>query len=118
VMPGGTGYPGGLPQITADGTAVVFCLRDNGYTHLYALDLASGEFKPLVAEDGVLVSGLSVAARSSLAAVIVTDTKSFGEIAVVDPAKPGHRVLTRHTEAALPDVEPLVAQPREFTIAD
>ena len=35
-MPGGPGYPGAVPQFAGDGT-VVFCVRDRGCTHLYAV---------------------------------------------------------------------------------
>ena len=36
VMAGGPGYPGARPQQSADGT-VLFCVRDRGCTHVYAV---------------------------------------------------------------------------------
>src|SRR5262249_46872102 len=50
VMPGGPGYPGAFPQVAGNGLDVVFCIRDRGCTHLYAVSLEGGEPRPLVAE--------------------------------------------------------------------
>ena len=47
VMPGGAGYPGGLPQYAGDGS-VLFCVRDRGCTHLYAVDETGGDPRLLV----------------------------------------------------------------------
>ena len=50
VMPGGPGYPGGLPTLTDGGATVVFCVRDRGCTHVYAAAAdGSGTPKPVVA---------------------------------------------------------------------
>src|SRR5215467_12074412 len=37
VLQGGPGYPGTVPQLTGDARTVLFCIRDAGCTHLYAL---------------------------------------------------------------------------------
>lgn len=53
VMPGGPGYPGGLPTLTDGGATVVFCVRDRGCTHVYAAAAdGSGTPRPVVASAG------------------------------------------------------------------
>ena len=111
VMPGGTGYAGGLPQVT--GSTVVFCIRDRGCTHLYAVPLAGGEPRPLVSAEDVVIVGLSVVGGA--AAVVRATPGSFGEVALVDLEEGQTRVLATH---ALEGVEPFPRVSREFTISD
>jgi dipeptidyl aminopeptidase/acylaminoacyl peptidase/CubicO group peptidase (beta-lactamase class C family) len=63
VMPGGPGYPGGMPRLADGGATVVFCVRDRGCSHVYAVP-ADGSAAPraVVAGAGRVVSGLSVSA--------------------------------------------------------
>ena len=92
-MPGGPGYPGGRPQLDPDGSSVVFVVREGGGTHLYtAATDGTGVPIPILGGDDVVVAGLSVAARAGVAAVVLTDAQSFGEIAVLplDGDKPTH----------------------------
>ncbi|WP_238424219.1 TolB family protein [Micromonospora parastrephiae] len=49
VMRGAPGYPGAQPRFTADGRTVLFCVRDRGCTHLYAVDADGGTPRPVVA---------------------------------------------------------------------
>ncbi|HZC40916.1 MAG TPA: serine hydrolase, partial [Streptosporangiaceae bacterium] len=118
VMPGGPGYPGGLPAFAADGTAILFCARDRGCTVLYAVDAAGGTPRQVVGGGGRVVTGLSVARAAGRAAVTVADPGSFGEVAVVELAGATVRMLTSHTRRALPGVEPLTPAEREFTVSD
>lgn len=119
VMPGGPGYPGGLPQLTRDGADVVFCVRDRGCSHVYATAVdGSTHPRPLLTGDDLVVSGLSVATGADVAAVVLADPTTFGEVAVVDLADGRVTRLTRHTAHALPDVELAVPQPRSFTVHD
>jgi dipeptidyl aminopeptidase/acylaminoacyl peptidase/CubicO group peptidase (beta-lactamase class C family) len=122
VMPGGPAYPGGRPQVAADGHTVLFCARDRGCTHLYAVDLAGGAPTKLIGGADRVIAGLAVARDADRCAVVVSDPHSFGEVAVVEltagslaagDAVP--RVLTDH---ALPGVELLAPQEREFEISD
>jgi dipeptidyl aminopeptidase/acylaminoacyl peptidase/CubicO group peptidase (beta-lactamase class C family) len=114
VMPGGPGYPGGLPQLGKDGT-VVFCARDRGCTHVFAVPLDGGEARPLVAGAERNVSGLSVVG-DQVAVVLGTGT-SFGEIVVLDVATGAETVLTDHGSATA-DLELFAAESREFMIDD
>jgi dipeptidyl aminopeptidase/acylaminoacyl peptidase len=116
VMPGGPGYPGGLPQLAAGGETVLFCVRDRGCTHLYSAPVhGAGVPGPVVAGAGRVVSGLSVAGRT--AAVILATPGSYGEVVAVDLATGTETVLTDHG-AGQADVELLRRQEREFTISD
>ncbi|WP_166531196.1 S9 family peptidase [Blastococcus xanthinilyticus] len=119
VMPGGPGYPGGLPQLTRDGGEVVFCVRDRGCSHVWvtAVD-GGGAPRPLVTGADVVVAGLSVAAHADVAAVVLADPRTFGEIAVVDLTTGGLTRLSAHTRGSLPDVELAVPQPRSFRVHD
>ncbi|MGI5286469.1 S9 family peptidase [Nonomuraea polychroma] len=109
LMPGGPEWPGGTPQFTKDGT-VVFCARDRGSTLLYR----GTEAVPL--PPGTSVAGLSLA--GDLAAAVIVTGSSHGEISLIDLGTGEARQLTGHTRAALPDVEFIQPEQREFTISD
>lgn len=111
VMPGTSGYPGGLPTLTADGRTVLFCARDRGCTQLYAVDLDGGEPRLLVGGDSRVVAGLS--AGDTVAAIVLGTATSYGEIATVDLASGELTVHTEHNKAEL-----FVREEREFTISD
>jgi dipeptidyl aminopeptidase/acylaminoacyl peptidase/CubicO group peptidase (beta-lactamase class C family) len=116
VMPGGPGYPGGLPQLGADGQTVLFCVRDRGCTHLYSAPAdGSGLPRPVVAGAGRVVSGLSV--RGGTAVVVLATPDSYGEVVAVDLATGAETVLTTHG-ASQADAELFGRQEREFTISD
>lgn len=111
VMPGGPGYPGGMPQFT-DGGDLVFCLRDNGYSHVYRV-APDGSGATALVDGTANVSGLSVAASS--AAITLATPESFGDIAVLDLTDGSTRVLTDY---GTPAFDLLPAEERRFTIAD
>jgi dipeptidyl aminopeptidase/acylaminoacyl peptidase len=110
VMPGGPAYPGGLPQ-EHDGR-VQFCVRDQGCTHLWSVASDGTDPRAVVDGAGRVVDGLSV--RGNLAAFVLSTADSFGEIAVVDLAGGGERVLTEHGA----DVALVPREERSFTISD
>jgi dipeptidyl aminopeptidase/acylaminoacyl peptidase/CubicO group peptidase (beta-lactamase class C family) len=116
VMPGGPGYPGALPQLTGDGD-VLFCVRDRGCTHLYAVRPVpeAGEPKPVVAGAGRVVAGVSVAGDT--AAVVLSTPGSFGEVVTVDLRTGEESVRTAHG-ANLAETELFSREEREFTISD
>jgi dipeptidyl aminopeptidase/acylaminoacyl peptidase len=119
VMPGGPGYPGGLPQVATGGTTLLFCARDRGCTGVYRVNL-DGDPKPepVLASGDQVVSGLSVAAEAPVAACVVADRTGYGEIVLVDLETGGARALTDHTATSLPEVALVVAEDRTFTIGD
>ncbi|GIL29834.1 serine hydrolase [Actinocatenispora comari] len=112
VMPGGPGYPGALPQPTADHTGVLFCVRDNGSTHLYEVPLAGGAPRLLVGGDRN-VAGVS-AVGDTVAFVVGTST-SYGEVGTVDRAT---GEITVHTEHCPADAVRYPREEREFTAPD
>ncbi|MCL7380529.1 serine hydrolase [Streptomyces sp. 35G-GA-8] len=117
VMPGGPGYPGGLPRPTDDGR-VLFCVRDRGCTHLYEVDAlgdAADTPRHVAGGAGDTIAGLSVAG-GTVAVVLATPT-SYGEIATVSRAGKGAEALTRHG-AGNADIQLFVREEREFTISD
>ena len=114
-MPGGPGYPGGLPQFQDDGLTVLFCIRDRGCTHLYAVPAEGGEPGPVVTGAARNVGGLSVA--GSTAAIVLGTARSFGEIVTVDLATGAETVRSEHG-ASLADVDLYERREREFTVSD
>lgn len=119
VMPGAPAYPGASPAFTADGRAVLFCIRERGWSHLYRLELGdTPRIEPFVADDNRVISALSVAGSAPAAAVVVTTQTSYGEVALLDTDTGELRVLTDHTARALPDVDLITTEQREFAIDD
>ncbi len=114
VMPGGPAYPGAPPQLAGDGQTVVFCVRDNGCSHAYAVT-RDGPPRPVVTGSGRVVGGLSVAG-GTLAVVLATPT-SYGEIVTVDLGTGEETVRTSHG-ASLDDMEFFAREEREFEISD
>ncbi len=113
VMPGGPGYPGAVPVLSGDGTTVLFCVRDRGYTHVYAAGGDGGEPRLVAGGTGNTLSDVSVAG-DTVAVVLATPT-SYGEIATVAVAGGEPEVLTAHGNN---DVELFTREEREFTISD
>ena len=112
---GAPGYPGAVPQLTADGAAVLFCVGDRGSTRLLAAELAGGAPRPVIADLDCTISGLSIAGGQ--AAVVLATATSFGEIATVDLATGQRSVWTAHG-AGLAGIELADRVEREFTISD
>jgi len=139
VMPGASGYPGGRPALTDGGQTVLFCVRDRGCTHLYAVPAdGSAAPRPVVAGAGRVVSALSVsgiarageaagagdaagadrtAKATGTAAIVLVTPTSYGEIVAVDLATGRETVLTSHGDG---EVESglFVREEREFAISD
>jgi dipeptidyl aminopeptidase/acylaminoacyl peptidase/CubicO group peptidase (beta-lactamase class C family) len=113
VMPGGPAYPGGLPQLAGDGGTVLFCARNRGCTHLYAVSVHGGPVRGVVGGAGRVVSGLSVVGDT--AAVVLSTPTSYGEVVAVDLVSGAETVRTKHGE---PEAELFVRQSRTFTISD
>jgi len=114
VMPGGPGYPGAVPQLSGDGTTVLFCIRDRGCTHLYATAAdGTGTPVPVVAAAGQNICGLSVSPGT--AAIVLATPDSFGEIVTVDLA--GGEQTVR-TGLGLAGTELFIREEREFAISD
>jgi dipeptidyl aminopeptidase/acylaminoacyl peptidase len=115
VMPGAAAYPGGRPQRDGDGR-LLFCIRDRGCTHLWAIDDTSApEARPLLAGEDRVVSGLSVVGTTAV--VALTTATSYGEIVALDLTTGTESVLTDHG-ASVADVELFRHESRTFTISD
>jgi dipeptidyl aminopeptidase/acylaminoacyl peptidase len=115
VMPGAAAYPGGRPQRAADGR-LLFCVRDRGCTHLWAVDdAASDQAQAVLSGDDRVVSGLSVVGSSAV--VALTTATSYGEIVALDLTTGQETVLTDHG-ASLADIELFRPESRTFTISD
>ncbi|MER7500944.1 S9 family peptidase [Nonomuraea pusilla] len=110
VMPGETGYPGARPQVTGDGRAVVFCVRDAGRTDLYRVELDGGPARRVLGGPGHVVSGAALAPDGALVAV-VSGPASFGDVVRVEPDGAARTLYDGG--------RPLLAyQERVFTVAD
>ncbi|WP_201023296.1 alpha/beta hydrolase family protein [Serinicoccus chungangensis] len=123
VMPGGPGYPGGLPQLTVEGD-LLFCARDQGSTGLYRARVGTSGSAgregpaPVLAGGWAEVSGLSVATRAPVAALVVAEEGSYGEVQLLDLADGRRRTLTSHTADSLPGLAPRQPEERRFAISD
>jgi CubicO group peptidase (beta-lactamase class C family)/dienelactone hydrolase len=113
-MPGGAGYPGAPPQLAEDGRTIVFCVRDGGCSHAYAVTGDSAP-RPVITGAGRIVGGMSVVAGTAAAALATP--ASFGEIVVVDLATGSETVRTSHG-SSLAEVELYPRAEREFEISD
>ncbi|MCY1136799.1 serine hydrolase [Actinoplanes sp. Pm04-4] len=113
VMPGGPAYPGAVPRFLGDGLTVLFCVRDRGCSHLYAVSTDGGEPRAVVAGAGRVVSGLSVAGDT--AAIVLATPTSYGEVVSIDVAGGAESVRTSHNES---DIDLYVREEREFSISD
>jgi dipeptidyl aminopeptidase/acylaminoacyl peptidase/CubicO group peptidase (beta-lactamase class C family) len=131
VMGGAPGYPGGVPALTDGGNTVLFCIRDRGCTHLYAVPAdGSAAPRPVAADPAMVVSGLSVAGGN--AAVAMATPSSYGEIVVIDLSSAARTAVTEHGasqdgasqegasrgDAADSRVELYLREPRQFTVSD
>lgn len=115
VMPGGPAYPGALPQLSEDGSSVLFCVRDRGCTHVYVVSTEGGDLSPLVTGAGRNVVGMSVAGTA--AAIVLATPTSYGEVMLVETGTGNETVRTEHG-TNLADIELFVREDREFTISD
>jgi dipeptidyl aminopeptidase/acylaminoacyl peptidase/CubicO group peptidase (beta-lactamase class C family) len=115
VVPGGPGYPGAVPVLIDGGRAVLFCVRDRGCSHLYAVAVEGGEPRLVLGGSGRNVSGLSVAGTS--AAIVLSTPTSFGEIVKVDLESGAETVRSAHGENRA-EIELYPRVEREFTISD
>ncbi len=114
VMPGGAAYPGAVPQLAGDGQTILFCVRDRGCSHAYAVT-QDGSPRPVVTGAGRVVAGLSVVGGT--VAVALATPASFGEIVTVDLATGEETVRTRHG-GSLDEIELFAREEREFAISD
>jgi dipeptidyl aminopeptidase/acylaminoacyl peptidase/CubicO group peptidase (beta-lactamase class C family) len=113
VMLGAPAYPGCLP-VEADGR-VWFCLRERGCTHLWSVAIDGTDARPLLAGEGHVVSGLSVAAGKAV--VALSTPTSYGEIVLVDLTNGDSKLLTDHG-ASFSEVQHYPREARTFTISD
>ena len=118
VMTGSPGYPGGPLCMTEDGR-LLFCARDRGATHVYALALEGGgePRKVLGAADNSL-SGLSVSASTGALATVLSNGKNPGEVAVLADGTATPTILTDLFAPSIPGVELYLPEERIFTAPD
>jgi dipeptidyl aminopeptidase/acylaminoacyl peptidase len=116
IMRGGSSaYPGAPPRLVDGGRTVLFCARDRGCTHLFAVPADGGAPHLVLGGAGRVVAGMS-AAGGRLAVVLATP-QSFGEVHVLDQEGGGQRVCTSHG-APLAAVELRERIEREFVVSD
>jgi dipeptidyl aminopeptidase/acylaminoacyl peptidase len=97
---------------------VLFCARDRGCTGVYRVGRSGAVPTPVLANGRSVVSGLSVAAGAPVAAVVVGDADSYGEIVLLDLTTGGSRILTAHTADRFKGVRAAPVTERTFTLAD
>jgi dipeptidyl aminopeptidase/acylaminoacyl peptidase/CubicO group peptidase (beta-lactamase class C family) len=115
VMPGGPGYPGALPQLIDGGRSALFCVRDRGCSHLYAVGVDGGEPRLVLGGAGRVVSGLAV--HGATAAIVLSTPTSFGEIVTLDLESGAETVRSAHGDKWA-DIELYPRVERQFTVSD
>ena len=115
VMSGGVAYPGARVQLSDGGDTALFCVRDRGVTHLYAVGADGGSPRLVLGGDGRVVSALSVAGRRAV--VVLSTPESYGEVVTVDLSTGEESVRTQHGDT-LAGVQLFVREERSFTISD
>ncbi|WP_159620466.1 serine hydrolase [Arthrobacter zhaoguopingii] len=115
VMSGGVGYPGAHVQLTDGGETALFCARNRGATHLYAVGTHGGTPRLVLGGDGRVVSALSVAGRRAV--MVLSTPESFGEIVTVDLDTAEESIRTHHGDT-LAGVRLFAREERSFTISD
>ena len=115
ILPGTSAYPGALPQLSEDGSSVLFCVRDRGCSHVYVVPAEGGDPSPLVTGAGRNVVGMSVAGAA--AAIVLATPTSYGEVVLVETGT-GHETVRTGHGTNLADIELFARKEREFTISD
>lgn len=117
VMTGSPGYPGGPLRTTTDGR-VLFCARDRGATHVYALALdGDGTPRKILGDAASSVSGLSASSSGAIATVLSTRSNP-GEVAVQPAGTASLILITDQFASAVPEVELFEPEDRVFTAPD
>ncbi|HYW23372.1 MAG TPA: serine hydrolase [Terriglobales bacterium] len=114
VMAGAVGYPGGPPEVGADGR-VTFCARIGGCVHLFRVGVDDRTVEPLVGGDDRVVSGFSTAGEA--VAFVAADAHQPGDV-FLRGAGGGERRLTELNHELLAEAPPVRAERRTFTAAD
>ncbi len=109
------GYPGAPPALVDDDSTILFCARDGGCTHLFALPAEGGVPRLLVGGAGRSVSGMS--AVGSRVALVLSTPLSFGEVMLTDTAGGTQHACTSHGRA-LADVKLRERAERTFVVSD
>jgi len=109
VMVGAPGYPGARPQLSPDGSTVVFCARDEGCTHVYEVPVAGGAPTKVLGDASLNIGGVSVGSR---VAVVAGTPATPGEVYVDGQSR------TSLFADELADVEIVAPQSRMFMAPD
>jgi len=117
VMVGAPGYPGGAPAGGVD-RSIVFCARDRGCTHIFAVHPEEGDVSRVAGGWDRTISGLSVGAAVGLLAFVASTPTSPGEVFVAALDGADERCLTNLCADALPDVALYKPEDRTFKAHD
>ena len=118
VMVGAPGYPGAPPRLTPDGSAVLFCARDRGCTHVFSVPVEGGEVTPLVASEDRTVSGLGGPAADGTFVTLVATPGTTPDVHLFRRDAPEGRRLTTTNADLLAELELVRPEPRTFTAPD
>jgi dipeptidyl aminopeptidase/acylaminoacyl peptidase len=110
VMVGSPAYPGAPPTVTPDGRKVLFCARERGSTHAFAVPVSGGKPAPIAGTSAGVVAGLTVARSVDRLALVINTSSSPGDIYVANLDGTDFRKLT---DFRLPDVA--LVEPAERT---
>jgi dipeptidyl aminopeptidase/acylaminoacyl peptidase len=109
------GYPGAPPHLVDEGRTIIFCARDRGCTHLFAVPATGGTPRLVLGGAGRVVAGMS--AVGTRLALVLTTPRSFGEVVLTDVAGEREYVCTSHG-STIAGIELHERLEREFVISD
>ncbi len=109
------GYPGAPPQLVDDQRTLLFCARDRGCTHLFAMPVAGGTPRRIVGGAGRVIAGAS--AVGGRVALVLTTPRSFGEVVLADSDGGNEYACTSHGRR-IADIALRERVEREFVISD
>ncbi len=117
VMVGAPAYPGAPPIWTEQGR-ILFCARDRGCTHIYAVDEKGGEPKKIVGSEDTVASGLTRAASADRIAYALAGTNHPDDIFVADTDGSGERRLTSLNSELIDELDLHIPEARTFAAPD
>jgi dipeptidyl aminopeptidase/acylaminoacyl peptidase len=119
VMVGAPAYPGAAPQVSEDGSQVLFCVRDGGCVHIFSKILdGSSDAKKVIGGDERVVLGMTLAKFGERMTFVLSTPDIPSDVFISDFAGKNEKRLTSLNEEFLSQISVFSPQRRTFTAPD